>query len=55
MPFKFKLKSTEISITCMYVWRYHTISPNVNAPILFMSFGAKLPNLMTANIYGYTV
>ena len=41
---------------CMYVWRYCTIPPNLNPPIMLKtSFGAKPPNLMTANISGYTV
>ena len=40
----------------MYVWRYRTIPPNL-IPIMVLktSFWAKPPNLMTANISGYTV
>ena len=48
-----KLKSAKFFYVCMYVWRYRTIPPNL-IPIM-VSFWAKLPNLMTANISGYTV
>ena len=35
----------------VYIWRYCTIPPNLNLPILFnTSFGAKPPNLLTVNI-----
>ena len=51
-----KLKSAKLFSTCMYVRWYHTIPPNLNPPIVWnTSFGAKLPNLMTANISSYTV
>ena len=51
-----KLKSTKIFYTCMYVWRYHTIPPNLSPlMVLKTSFWAKPPNLMTANISGYMV
>ena len=51
-----KLKSTNFFSVCMYIWRYRTIPPNLNPPIVLKtSFGAKLPNLKTANISGYTV
>ena len=51
-----KLKSAKIFYTCMYIWRYRTIPPNL-IPIMVLktSFWAKPPNLMTANISGYTV
>ena len=40
----------------MYVWRYRTIPPNLSPlMVLKTSFSAKPPNLMTANISGYTV
>ena len=40
----------------MYVWQYHTVPPNLNLPIVLKTpFRTKLPNLMTANISGYTV
>ena len=48
-----KLKSAKFFYVCMYIWRYCTIPPNL-IPIM-VSFWAKLPNLMTANISGYTV
>ena len=50
------LKIRQFFSVCIYIWRYRTIPPNLNPPIVLkMSFGAKLPNLMTANISGYTV
>ena len=51
-----KLKSAKFCYVCMYVWRYRTIPPNL-IPIMVLktSFWAKPPNLMTANISGYTV
>ena len=51
-----KLKSAKFCYVRMYVWRYRTISPNL-IPIMVLktSFWAKPPNLMTANISGYTV
>ena len=51
-----KLKSAKFFMrTCTY-WRYRTIPPNL-IPIMVLktSFWAKPPNLMTANISGYTV
>ena len=40
----------------MYVWGYRTIPPNLNPQIVLKtSFGGKPPNLMTANVSGYTV
>ena len=51
-----KLKSAKFFYAYMYVWRYRTIPPNL-IPIMVLktSFWAKPPNLMTANISGYTV
>ena len=51
-----KLKSAKFFYACMYVWRYRTIPPNL-IPIMVLktSFWGKPPNLMTANISGYTV
>ena len=40
----------------MYVWQYCTTLPNLNPQIVLkILFAAKLPNLLTANIFGYTV
>ena len=51
-----KLKSTNFFPACMYVWRYRTIPPNLNPPIVSKAlFGAKPSNLMTANISSYMV
>ena len=51
-----KLKSAKFLYMCMYVWRYRTIPPNLSSlMVLKTSFLAKPPNLMTANISGYTV
>ena len=56
MPSTTKLKSAKFFSACMFVWRYRTIPPNLNPPIVLKTlFGAKPPNLMTANISGYTV
>ena len=40
----------------MYVWRYRTIPPNLSPEWCEKRrLGPKPPNLMTANISGYTV
>ena len=48
-----KLKSANISYLHMYVWRSLTEQPN----LIFLQwrFGAHPPNLIPANISGYTV
>ena len=51
-----KLKFAKFFYACMYIWRYRTIPPNlIPVMVLRTSFWAKPPNLMTANISGYTV
>ena len=53
-----KLKSANISYShiYMYVWPSRTKPPNLNPPIqLQQRFGAQPPNLIPANISGYTV
>ena len=50
------LKSANFFSTCMYVWRYRTIPPNLSPEWCEKRhLGPKPPNLMTANISGYTV
>ena len=47
---QFNDKICQFFWACMYVWRYRTIPPILSPPIVLKtSFGAKLPNLMTAN------
>ena len=51
-----KLKSANISYSHIYVWRSLTEPPNLNPPIFLQwQFWAQLPNLIPANISGYTV
>ena len=51
-----KLKSTDISYLHIYIWRSLTKPPNLNPPICMQwRFGAQPPNLIPANISGYTV
>ena len=51
-----QIKIRQIFSTYMFVWQYRTILPNLNPPVVLKTlFGAKPPNLMTANISGYTV
>ena len=48
-----KLKSAKF-FHAMWLWQYLTIPPNLNPSIVLKtSFGAKPPNLMTANISSY--
>ena len=56
MPTNRQIKIRQFFSACMYVWRYCTIPPNL-IPIMVLktSLWAKPPNLMTANISGYTV
>ena len=51
-----KLKSAKISYShILYVWQSRTELPNLN-PLIFLQlrFWAQLPNLILANISGYT-
>ena len=51
-----KLKSAKISYLHVYVWRFRNKLPNLNLPIcLQWQFGTQQPNLISANISGYTV
>ena len=51
-----KLKSANISYLHVYVWWSLTELPNLNLPIFLQwRFGVQLPNLIPANISGYTV
>ena len=51
-----KLKSAKISYSHIYIWRSCTKPPNLNLPIhMQWQFGTQLPNLIPANISGYTV
>ena len=51
-----KLKSAKISYSHIYVWRSRTEPPNLNPPIFLQQrFWAQPPNLIPANISGYTV
>ena len=56
MPLNRQIKIRQNFSACMYIWRYRTTPPNLSPlMVLKMSFWAKPPNLMTANISGYTV
>ena len=51
-----KLKSAKISYSHIYVWRSCTEPPKLNPPIFLQQrFWAQPPNLIPANISGYTV
>ena len=51
-----KLNSAKISYSHVYLWRSRTEPPNLNSPIrLKWQFGTQPPNLIPANITGYTV
>ena len=51
-----KLKSANISYLHIYVWQSLTELPNLNPPILLQwRFWVQPPNLIPANISGYTV
>ena len=52
-----KLKSAKLSyLHILYVWRSCTELPHLNPPIrLQWQFGIQPPNLISTNIYGYTV
>ena len=52
-----KLKPDNISYLHIHVWQSLTEPPNLNPPIYFCKwrFGSQPPNLIPANISGYTV